>query len=88
MKKVQLYQVKFGKPEGVSSGGWISYGGVENNTFLVIANSHQQAIQKATTFRESENNSSQSVVTYDGSLNIESEPTITEVKLISESVIL
>lgn len=90
MKKVKLYQVKFGKPEGVSGGNWISFGGTENSPLLVIANSYEQAIQKAITFRESEQEKDKpkSIVTYDGSLNIEPEPSITEVKLISENVLL
>ena len=88
MKEVQLYQIKFGKPEGVNSGGWISIGGTDNGPLLIIANSYEQAMKKAIAFKEQEQSNKKSVVDYDGSLNIEQEPTITEIKLISDKVLL
>lgn len=84
VENLKLFVVEFGQPD---LGNYISFGGKQKPLF-VMAKNYNEAAEKAMTFAESRAEN-QSVVGYDGSLNIspDDELKIKSVKLACDEIV-
>ena len=81
---LKLFIVEFGKPD---MGNYISFGGGGQCPLFVMARTYDEAANKAMLFAESKSDK-QSVVGYDGSLNISTEELkIKTVKLACDEIV-
>jgi hypothetical protein len=83
--KGKLFIVEFGKPD--TAGGWISFGGNSQKPLYVIANNYNEAAKKAIEHAEN-SRENQSVLSPDGSLNLNDEKLIVKgIRLACEEIV-